>query len=805
MERMEVDDTVVDLSVASGRDSLTITPATARDLRALTQNSGLTITPALPPATSTSSVSGSTSPIPGRRVLRPRTEPKSYAEVPDIVLLPAKVNGRSYNGAAAAALSESEDDDMPPVFPIKELTAAEIWERERGLRKLREELRSEETKLVLLKKLKQSQQVMMKENLIVTPSNPNMNNPLAAIPASLTKGSLSVTPTNAVPLPAHSKSSKAVTATPVNRGSPINITPVTKPPQRQPSLPGGATLTPSTPGQRHSIGLPRAGSNLTITPSVTITPTNAPSNSIKQRNLSGNSNISCNNLMDTNLKVQSGQISNSVSITPAPPIPAQISCTTVEPISLKRDREINRDDSQTQAQRQAAAKLALRKQLEKTLLQIPPPKPPPPEMHFIPNPSNTEFVYLLGLEYVVDYLTKDKKQNPPQQPYRCAQCKIDFTPVWKWDKQGKRGNPTFQNSPGGKDLKVICEQCVTSNVKKALKAEHTNRLKTAFVKALQQEQEIEARLATQSSPSPVDIRPTPSSTPNLREQREMLLEQQQQQERQQAQERQQQREREQQQQQERQAAAQAQRQKEQQEQLRQQQLQQLQQQQLQQQIQQQQLQQLQQQQQQEQQQRHHQLQQQHAHLQQQPSKSKTPTPTPRPTPTPPSQQTPPPASSSRSSRHSATANAAAEAAAAQLTALAGLSGLGQLGALGNLGSLGNTTAAAAAMQAFQQQLFRGIQQGLSTGNLNNLQHMMQFSPLLYSYQLAMAQAAALSAAGSKSGNSASGAGSSNASAAAAAASLADMQRAMELQRQYLEMLPQSGPGSSNNRQSNWKS
>ncbi|XP_055533328.1 transcriptional repressor p66-beta isoform X7 [Wyeomyia smithii] len=757
MEKMEVDDTVVDLSVASGRDSLTITPATARDLRALTQNSGLTITPALPPATSSSSVSGSTSPIPGRRVLRPRTEPKSYAEVPDIVLLPAKVNGRSYNGAAATALSESEDDEMPPVFPIKELTAAEIWERERGLRKLREELRSEETKLVLLKKLKQSQQVMMKENLIVTPSNPNMNNPLASIPASLTKGSLSVTPTNAVPLPAHSKSSKAVTAAPVNRGSPINITPVTKPPQRQPSLPGGATLTPSTPGQRHAIGLSRAGSNLTITPSVTITPTNAPSNSMKQRN---------------------------------------------------RDRESNRDDHQTQAQRQAAAKLALRKQLEKTLLQIPPPKPPPPEMHFIPNPSNTEFVYLLGLEYVVDYLTKDKKQGPPQQPYRCAQCKIDFTPVWKWDKQGKRGNPTFQNSPGGKDLKVICEQCVTSNVKKALKAEHTNRLKTAFVKALQQEQEIEARLATQSSPSPVDIRPTPSSTPNLREQREMLLEQQQQQERQQAQERQQQRERELQQQQERQAAVQAQRQKEQQEQLRQQQLQQLQQQQLQQQIQQQQLQQLQQQQQQqqqEQQQRHHQLQQQHAHLQQQPSKSKTPTPTPRPTPTPPSQQTPPPASSSRSSRHSATANAAAEAAAAQLTALAGLSGLGQLGALGNLGSLGNTTAAAAAMQAFQQQLFRGIQQGLSTGNLNNLQHMMQFSPLLYSYQLAMAQAAALSAAGSKSGNSGSGGGNSNASAAAAAASLVDMQRAMEIQRQYLEMLPQNGPGSSSNRQTNWKS
>ncbi|XP_055606710.1 transcriptional repressor p66-alpha isoform X2 [Uranotaenia lowii] len=818
MEQMEVDDSVVDLSIGSGRDSLTITATTARDLRALTQNSGLTITPAPPPpppAVASPSASGSTSPIPGRRVLRPRTEPKSYAEVPDIVLLPAKVNGRSYNGAAAAALSESEDDEMPPVFPIKELTAAEIWERERGLRKLREELHNEETKLVLLKKLKQSQQVMMKENLIVTPSNSNnmnmnSNNPLASIPAALTKGSLSVTPTNAVPLPAHSKSSKAITATPVNRGSPINITPVTKPPQRQPSLPGGATLTPSGPGQRLPLGLTRTGSNLTITPSVTITPTSAPSSSMKQRNYSNNiSSLGGNNLMDTTaLKLQSGQISNSVSITPAPPqIPAQISCTTVEPVSLKRDRDSMRDDAQTQAQRQAAAKLALRKQLEKTLLQIPPPKPPPPELHFVPNPSNTEFVYLLGLEHVIDYLT-EKKPVPPQQPYRCAQCKIDFTPVWKWEKQA------------GKDPKVLCEQCVTSNVKKALKAEHTNRLKTAFVKALQQEQEIEARLATQNSPSPVDIRPTPTSTPNARERELQLLEQQQQQQqeqlKQQAEERQRQQER--QAQQEREAAL-RQRQKEQQEQLRQQQLQQLQQQQLQQQLQQQQLQQLQQQQ--EQQQRHHQLQQQHAHLQSQPSKSKTPTPNSnRPTPTPPNQQTPPPSSSSRSGRHSSTANAAAEAAAAQLTALAGLGGLGGLGALGNLGSLGNLnpTAAAAAMQAFQQQLFRGLQQGLASGNLNNLQaHMMQFSPLLYSYQLAMAQAAAsLSAAGAgKTGGSGSGGGGggsssssssrANAAAAAAAASLAEMQQAMELQRQYLEMMPQSGPGPSGNRQQNWKS
>merc|ERR1719427_89675 len=145
-----------------------------------------------------------------------------------------------------------------------------------------------------------------------------------------------------------------------------------------------------------------------------------------------------------------------------------------------------KDDPQTQQQRQAAAKLALRKQLEKTLLQIPPPKPPPPEMHFIPNPANTEFIYLTGLEECVNRILNLDAVTPTMPtPFICSQCSTDFTPTWKWDKAAK-----------GEKVKVICEQCVTSNVKKALKAEHTNRLKAAFVKALQQEQELEAKIAS---------------------------------------------------------------------------------------------------------------------------------------------------------------------------------------------------------------------------------------------------------------------------------------------------------------------
>lgn len=50
---------------------------------------------------------------------------------------------------------------------------------------------------------------------------------------------------------------------------------------------------------------------------------------------------------------------------------------------------------------QAAAKLALRKQLEKTLLEIPPPKPPAPLLHFLPSAANSEFIYMVGLEEVV--------------------------------------------------------------------------------------------------------------------------------------------------------------------------------------------------------------------------------------------------------------------------------------------------------------------------------------------------------------------------------------------------------------------
>ncbi|NWS20213.1 P66A protein, partial [Pachyramphus minor] len=142
------------------------------------------------------------------------------------------------------------------------------------------------------------------------------------------------------------------------------------------------------------------------------------------------------------------------------------------------------------ASRQAAAKLALRKQLEKTLLEIPPPKPPAPEMNFLPSAANNEFIYLVGLEEVVQNLLETQGEGAvlvaaaSREPFVCAQCQTDFTCRWREEKNGT----------------IMCETCMTSNQKKALKAEHTNRLKAAFVKALQQEQEIEQRILQQAAP-----------------------------------------------------------------------------------------------------------------------------------------------------------------------------------------------------------------------------------------------------------------------------------------------------------------
>lgn len=338
-------------------------------------------------------------------------------------------------------------------------------ERERIIKQLKEELRLQEAKLVLLKKLRQSQ--IQKESTVQKSTGS------VATPPPLVRGSIT---SSKGPLQVTGRSSGTVIPPPLVRGgqhmpSKHNSQIV------MPPLVRGAQPIAVTPQQIASLRQQQhqhSGSGpppLLLAPRASVPNVHVQGQRIIQQGLIRVANVANSNIM--------------VNIPQASP-------TSLKGSSLSPNSNIN----DSPASRQAAAKLALRKQLEKTLLEIPPPKPPAPEFNFLPSAANNEFIYLLGLEEVVQKLLEmhgrgnlgpaaAMASSIPKEPYTCAQCKTDFTSRWRKEKAGT----------------ILCDQCMSSNQKKALKAEHTNRLKAAFVKALQQEQEIEQRILQQAASS----------------------------------------------------------------------------------------------------------------------------------------------------------------------------------------------------------------------------------------------------------------------------------------------------------------
>ncbi|KAK2706486.1 transcription factor dcp-66-like isoform X2 [Artemia franciscana] len=412
-----------------------------------------------------------------RRSLRPRSEVKY--NVSPIPLLPDEVyalNGGYTNGVA----SDSDDDDSKPLplLPLpKELSPEEYRLRERRVRRLKAELRQEEVLLYLLHMLKKSQSVppSTTETVKDVPVSKDCKAPFA-VPSSQSYqqsgSSMGVSGTTRIgsveisPVPMKNSTFLGKPGLPMPSPLTTNLSKIavrsSTPPSRAPSIPSPLASYGYKEDLPHGLSITAKG------PSA----------------------------------VSSG--SRSARVTP-PVTPSEEKLNKFSTPALQQSPVPKAEDPQSIAQRQAAAKLALRKQLEKTLLQIPPPKPPPPEMHFIPNPNNTEFVYLLGLETVVDSLLpgnrKQDKPPPPPAPFICSQCKTDFSPVWKWEKKA-----TSLDSRES----VMCEQCVSSTVKRALRAEHTARLKSAFMRALQQEQELEQHSSrTEKPPAPSPAPPPP--------------------------------------------------------------------------------------------------------------------------------------------------------------------------------------------------------------------------------------------------------------------------------------------------------
>nr|XP_057929316.1 GATA zinc finger domain containing 2Ab [Doryrhamphus excisus] len=353
-------------------------------------------------------------------------------------------------------------------------------EREQIIKQLKEELRLQEAKLVLLKKLRQSQ--IQKESTAQKASGS------VATPPPLVRGSIT---SSKGPLQVTGRSSGTVIPPPLVRGG-QHVQSKHNSQTVMPPLVRGAQIITVTPQQIAGLRQqPQQHSGSGPPPLLLAPRASVPNVQVQGQRIIQQGLIRVANVANSSILVNIPQAS-----------PTGMKGSSVSPNSSIND---------SPASRQAAAKLALRKQLEKTLLEIPPPKPPAPEFNFLPSAANNEFIYLLGLEEVVQKLldmlgrgnlgpTAGMSSLIPKEPYTCTQCKTDFTSRWRKEKAGT----------------ILCNQCMSSNQKKALKAEHTSRLKAAFVKALQQEQEIEQRIlhqATTSSATPVSK--TTSSSPSL--------------------------------------------------------------------------------------------------------------------------------------------------------------------------------------------------------------------------------------------------------------------------------------------------
>lgn len=402
---------------------------------------------------------------------------------PDVIVLSDSEQPASprVNGLTKVALKETSTEALMKSSPE---------ERERVIKQLKEELRLEEAKLVLLKKLRQSQ--IQKEATTQKPAGSAGS--AVTTPPPLVRGTQSL-PAGKTPLQTSSRMPGSVIPPPLVRGGQqvsSKLGPQASSQVVMPPLVRGAQ-------QIHNI---RQHSSTGPPPLLLAPRASVPSVQIQGQRIIQQGLIRVANVPNASLLVNIPQ-ATPASLKGTTAASAQANSTSTSVASVVASAE-------SPASRQAAAKLALRKQLEKTLLEIPPPKPPAPEMNFLPSAANNEFIYLVGLEEVVQNLLETQAGRVSaaaaaaaaaamlvREPYMCAQCKTDFTCRWREEKGGA----------------IMCENCMTSNQKKALKVEHTSRLKAAFVKALQQEQEIEQRLL-QQGPAPAVAKAEPAAAPH---------------------------------------------------------------------------------------------------------------------------------------------------------------------------------------------------------------------------------------------------------------------------------------------------
>ncbi|KAJ8366634.1 hypothetical protein AAFF_G00348330 [Aldrovandia affinis] len=341
------------------------------------------------------------------------------------------------------------------------------WKQSGGLviiKQLKQELRLEEAKLVLLKKLRQSQ--IQKEASLqrMTGSSSSVATPPPLVRGSISasKGSLQVV---------SGRSAGGVIPPPLVRGAARLLQ--TRGPghhahaaQRGPAHPGDPPADPESaaaaaaPSRAVSPGPPP----LLLAPRATVPSMQVQGQRVIQQGL-----------------IRVANASLLVNISQAAPTALKGSAVT----------------SQTQL-----SGVTVTTVLERSLLEIPAPAPPETQLP-LPALRRQQRVHLPGGAGgggapPAGHAGHRQAASAPslKEPHACSQCRTDFTPRWRQEKGGV----------------ALCDRCTASGQKRALKAEHTGRLKAAFVSALQQEQEMEQRILQQTAASHTSSSHTSSSS-----------------------------------------------------------------------------------------------------------------------------------------------------------------------------------------------------------------------------------------------------------------------------------------------------
>jgi hypothetical protein len=223
------------------------------------------------------------------------------------------------------------------------------------------------------------------------------------------------------------------------------------------------------------------------------------------------------NRSNNNSQSQSSKISLSLpqatrqTNNPTLPATATRLSSTVPSTATKTSSTTNntsKNNGITNDQHLLNAKLALRKQLEQTLLQIPTPKPTTCDLTYIPGINGwAEFLTLIGLEQAFNTYTDflNRRLTPEisiNLPHICAQCGTDWSVTW---------HEVISMNESDIDEKILCDRCRKTSQKKILKQDHSNRLRQAFMKALQQEKELDAKFQQQQQQPSTTVKQSSSS------------------------------------------------------------------------------------------------------------------------------------------------------------------------------------------------------------------------------------------------------------------------------------------------------